>query len=48
MVCGQKKIFSLYKKAHTPLEWHKPLYKYAKKKILKFLVLHFQLRVLSF
>ena len=27
-----KKLYSLYKKAHTPWEWHKTLFKFAKKK----------------
>lgn len=32
---AKKNLWSLYKKAHTPLEWHKPLYSYAKKKRIK-------------
>ena len=32
---SKKNLWSLYKKAQTPLEWHKPLYKYAKKKNIK-------------
>tara|TARA_Y100000768_G_scaffold294270_1_gene228121 strand:+ start:66 stop:1103 length:1038 start_codon:yes stop_codon:yes gene_type:complete len=32
---SKKNLWSLYEKAHTPLEWHKPLYKYAKKRNIK-------------
>ena len=32
---AKKNLWNLYKKAHTPLEWHKPLYSYAKKKKIK-------------
>ena len=28
---NNKKLFKLYEKAHTPLEWHKEIYSYAKK-----------------
>ena len=28
---NKKKLFDLYKKAHTPIEWHKKIFQYAKK-----------------
>ena len=28
---NKKTLFKLYEKAHTPLEWHKEIYSYAKK-----------------
>ena len=32
---AKKNLWDLYKKAHTPLSWHKSLYSYAKKKKIK-------------
>ena len=32
---ANKNLWDLYKKAHTPLEWHKSLFKYANKKKIK-------------
>ena len=33
------KLWDLYKEAHTPLEWHKELFKFAKLNKIKYLAL---------
>ena len=44
----KKNLWNLYKKAHTPLSWHKPLYKYAKEKKIKIFSTPFSIEGVDF
>lgn len=45
---AKKNLFQLYRKAHTPLKWHKTLYAYAKKKRIKIFSTPFSVEAVDF
>ena len=45
---AKKNLWDLYKKAQTPLEWHKPLFAYAKKKKIKIFSTPFSIEGVDF